>query len=62
MRATILDSQSITFFPTFDAAKAIADANTADDGDALYIVTLMRDEKWSVAVVEKDTGLFVFYL
>lgn len=60
--ATILH-KSITFWPTFDGAAKIANANSRDDDNdsTEYRVEEVQPGRFAIGVYEPD-GQFVFYL
>lgn len=60
--ATILN-KSITFFPTFDGAKEIANMNSRDDanGDTAYEVEEIQPGRFAIGVYDRDDG-FILYL
>lgn len=64
MPATIINEYGITFFPSEEAARKIADVNAAGDPDTEYKVmeAAFRPGRFTIAVIERETNEFVFYL
>lgn len=57
---TILN-QTITIYPTYDAAATVAVANAKDDPDCFYNPVQRDDGRWAVEVLD-ETATFVFCL